>query len=71
MDADARRILAAYYFYVRNDIVTAEPCAFKAEEAAHNCKTRAERLIEDKLIKKLIADIHEKKKYLELSRAAL
>lgn len=71
MDADAQRILAAYYFYVRNDIVTAERCAFRAEEAAHDCKTRAERLIEDKLIKKLIADIHEKKKYLESLRAAL
>lgn len=71
MDADSQRILAAYYFYVRNDIAAAERCAFRAEEAAHDCKTRAERLIEDKLIKELIADIHEKKKYLESSRAAL
>lgn len=70
-DADGRRVLAAYFLYVQDDLRSAEHYAYEAEEAVHSMKTKAEKLLEDKLIKKIISDIYEKKKYDESSRAAL
>lgn len=58
-DANAGRVLAAYFLYVRNDIRSAKSYAYKAEEALHDFPYRGERLFEDKLIKAMISEIHQ------------
>lgn len=59
-DANAMRVLAAYFLYVRNDLNSAKMYACKAEEALHNFPYRGERLFEDKLIKAMILEIHQR-----------
>lgn len=58
--ANAMRVLAAYFLYVINDAGSAKMYAYKAEEALHNCPYRGERLFEEKLIKAMIAEIHQR-----------
>lgn len=59
-DANAKRVLAAYFLYVKNDAGSAKMYAYKAEEALHDFPYRGERLFEDKLIKAMISEIHQR-----------
>ncbi len=59
-DANAMRVLAAYFLYVRNDLNSAKMYACKAEAALHNFPYRGEQLFEDKLIKAMISEIHQR-----------
>ena len=58
-DANAGRVLAAYFLYVKKDAGAAKSYAYKAGENVHNFSYRGECLLEDKLIKSLITEIHQ------------
>lgn len=58
-DANAMRVITAYFLYVKKDAGAAKSYAYRAEEALHNFPYRGERLFEDKLIKTMITEIHQ------------
>ncbi len=58
-DANAMRVIAAYFLYVKKDAGAAKSYAYRAEESVHNLEYRGERLFEDKLIKSMITEIHQ------------
>lgn len=69
-DANGRRNLAYYMFYVRNDINAADHYISEAVEVLPNPPlTSAERIYEDKLIKQLISAIYERRKQEEAEKA--